>query len=259
MSTPETVVLTELKDGVLTIALIRPKVNAFNTEMVAATRKAFKQAERDSQVRCVLLTGKGGFFSAGQDLAEAKQAKATSYRRHLQRTYNPLILQIRRLGKPVLAAISGAASGAALGIALACDLRIIADDARLVVGFLGIGLAPDSAVSLLLPSLIGLGRASEYAFSNDPINAEQALAWGLVNRVVPSAELSEQAAKWADTLAQGPIHVMGLTKRAFNKAVLGNLEGVLDYEAHLQEIARVSDEHEEGLQAFLDKRPALFR
>jgi 2-(1,2-epoxy-1,2-dihydrophenyl)acetyl-CoA isomerase len=252
------IVLTELKNGVFKITLNRPKVNAFNFDMIAAVQAALKQAQRDSQVRCVLLTGSGSVFSAGQDVNEFNQAGDVSFRYHLQRTYNPIILQIRRLEKPVLAAINGAVSGAAFGIALACDLRIAADNARFVVGFLGIGLAPDSAVSLLLPALIGLGRATEFAFSNAPIGAEEALAWGLVNRIVPLTELDRQAEEWAQKLAQGPVQAMGLAKRDFNKAVLGKLEEVLDYEAHIQEIAGKRAEHQEGVQAFLNKRTPNF-
>lgn len=258
MSDPE-VVLTELQAGVLTITLNRPKVNAFSFDMIRATQNAFKLAERDPQVRSVVLTGRGNAFSAGQDVSEFRQAgEAVSFRQHLQRTYNPLIIQIRRLEKPVLAAINGAVSGAALGIALACDLRIAADTSRFVVGFLGIGLAPDSAVSLLLPALIGLGRAAEFAFTNTPISAEQALAWGLVNRVAPAVQLAEHAGEWGRQLSRGPIHAMGLTKRAFNKAVLANLEQVLDYEAHIQEIAGQGVEHQEGVTAFLEKRIPSF-
>lgn len=251
-------VLTELKEHVLTITLNHPKVNAFNLEMVEATQAAFKQAGRDPQVRCVLLSGSGNVFSAGQDITEVKKAEDTSFRYHLLHTYNPLVLQIRQLEKPVVAAINGAVSGAALGIALACDLRIAADSARFVVGFLGIGLGPDSAVSLFLPALIGLGRATEYTFGNAPILADQALALGLVNRVVPAAELPKHAFEWAASLALGPVHAFGLAKRAFNKAVLANLEQVLDYEAHIQDIASHGAEHKEGVRAFLEKRPPQF-
>ncbi len=255
---PEPVLITDLKDGVFTIQLNRPKVNAFNFELIEATQSAFKQAQRDARTRCVLLTASGSVFSAGQDITDFKQVEGTSYRQHLLRTYNPLILQIRQLEKPVLAAINGPVSGAALGIALACDLRIAADNARMVVGFLGIGLAPDSAISLLLPALIGLGRASQYAFTNAPISAAEALALGLVNRLAPPAELQAAAFEWAAFLAQGPVGAFGLTKRAFNRAVLGNLEQVLDYEAYLQDIAGSQAEHREGVQAFLEKRLPRF-
>jgi 2-(1,2-epoxy-1,2-dihydrophenyl)acetyl-CoA isomerase len=256
--TDSKILLTALEDGVFTITLNRPKVNAFNFELIAVLQAALKQAERDDQTRCVVLRGAGDNFSAGQDVTVFLQVGDASYREHLLRTYNPLILQIRRLEKPVLAALNGVVSGAALGIALACDLRIASERARFVVGFSGIGLAPDSAVSLLLPALIGLGRATEFAFSNAPISAEQALAWGLVNRVVPTEQLNQQAMMFARLLAQGPVHAMSLAKRAFNKAVLGNLEQILDYEGYLQDIASRSQEHKEGVQAFLEKRPAKF-
>ena len=256
--TDSDILLTKLEDSVFTITLNRPKVNAFNFELIAALQAAFRQAERNDLARCVLLTGAGDNFSAGQDVNVFAQAENISYREHLLRTYNPLILQIRRLEKPVLAAMNGAVSGAALGIALACDLRIASDRARFVVGFAGIGLARDSAVSLLLPALIGLGRAAEFTFTNAPISAEQALAWGLVNRVVPAEQLNQQATMIARLLAQGPVDAMGLAKRAFNKAILGNLEQVLDYEGYLQDIAGRSQEHKEGVQAFLEKRPAKF-
>jgi 2-(1,2-epoxy-1,2-dihydrophenyl)acetyl-CoA isomerase len=251
-------ILTEVKDQVMAITLNRPKVNAFNLEMIESLQAAFKQAGRDPKVRCILLTGSGHVFSAGQDITEVKQVEDTSFRRHLLHTYNPLILQIRYLEKPVLAAINGAVSGAAVGIALACDLRLAADTARFVIGFLGIGLGPDSAVSLMLPALIGLGRAAEYTFTNTPISAERALELGLVNRLVPAEKLEQSAWEWATSLAQGPIHAFGLAKRTFNKAVLGNLEQVLDYEAHIQDIASKGEEHKEGVQAFLEKRPPRF-
>jgi 2-(1,2-epoxy-1,2-dihydrophenyl)acetyl-CoA isomerase len=257
----ESPVLTDKRQGVLVITLNRPRANAFNFEMIAGLQAALKAAGRDAQVRAVLLSGAGGVFSAGQDITEidrVAQEEPLSFRYHLQRTYNPLIVQLRQLEKPVLAAINGPAAGAALGVALACDLRIAAEDARFVVGFLGIGLAPDSGVSLFLPALIGLGRAAEFAFSNQPISAAQALDWGLVNRVAPAAELMAQAEAWAQELARGPSGAMALTKRAFNKAIYPNLEEILDYEAHLQEIAGHGPDHQEGLQAFLGKRPPRF-
>jgi 2-(1,2-epoxy-1,2-dihydrophenyl)acetyl-CoA isomerase len=257
MSTSDTLIM-EVQSGVMALTLNRPKANAFNLELIEALQSALKQAGRDPAVRCVLLTGSGSVFSAGQDVKDFQQAEGESFRGHLQRTYNPLVLQIRRLEKPVLAALNGSVAGAGLGIALACDLRIAAENARLIVGFLGIGLAPDSAVSLFLPLLAGLGRAAEHAFTNQPISAEQALVWGLVNRVVPASELSHSAREMAESLAQGPVHAMGLAKRAFNKAVLGNLEQVLDYEAHTQDIAGKGPEHKEGVAAFLEKRPPRY-
>jgi 2-(1,2-epoxy-1,2-dihydrophenyl)acetyl-CoA isomerase len=181
-----------------------------------------------------------------------------SFRLHLLQTFNPLILQIRGLEKPVIAGINGTVAGAALGMALACDLRIASDQARFLVGFLGIGLGLDSGVSVLLPALIGLGRATEMAYTNAQISAQQALEWGMVNRLAPHEQLPEQARQWAAELARGPIHAMSLAKRDFNKAVLGNLEQVLDYEAHIQEIAGRGEDYKEGVQAFLEKRKPNF-
>lgn len=137
-------------------------------------------------------------------------------------------------------------------------MRFAAENARFVVGFSGIGLAPDSGVSLLLPALIGLGRASEFTFSNQAISAEKALEWGLVNRVVPPDQLPAEINQFAAQLAAGPVGAFGLAKRSFNRAVLSNLEEVLDYEAHLQEIAGQRAEHQEGVAAFMEKRAPKF-
>jgi len=245
---------TELKEGVFTITLDRPPVNALSLEMVTSLLQAFKQAGRETQARVVLLKGAGENFSAGQDIYEILQAKGESYRKHMLETYNPLVVQIRRLDKPALAEIQGTVSGAALGLVLACDLRIASQDARFLVGFLGIGLAPDSAVSLFLPAIIGLGRATEMAFMNAPITAQQAYNWGLVNRVVPTPSLQASALAVAQELKTGPIHAMGLAKRDFNQAMYPHLEQVLDYEAHIQEVARLGAEHREGVNAFIEKR-----
>lgn len=253
--------LTALQSATLTISLNRPeRANAFNFEMIAELRAALERAAKDSQVRCVVLTGTGSSFCSGHDITEmlAVQGKGVSYREHLQQTYNPLILQIRRLEKPILAAINGPAAGAGLGVALACDLRIAAETALFTVGFSGVGLVPDSAVSLLFPALVGLSRATEFTFTNQPITVLQALNWGLVSQVVPEGELAEVVRKLAAGLATGPTVAYGLTKRLFNKNVLPNLEEALEFEAELQEIASKSDEHIEGVKAFLEKRKPSF-
>jgi 2-(1,2-epoxy-1,2-dihydrophenyl)acetyl-CoA isomerase len=244
----------ELNDEIFTITLDRPKANALSLDMIKALRVAFTQAAQEKQARVVLLRGTGNIFSAGQDVYEILKAEGESYRKHMLETYNPLVLQIRRLNTPILAEINGMVAGAALGLALACDLRIASEDAQFLVGFLGIGLALDSAVSLFLPALIGLGRAAEAAFTNEPISAQQALDWGMVNRIAPAHILHSSAFEMAISLAQGPIHAMGLAKRDFNRAVYPHLEQVLDYEAHIQEIARFGAEHKEGVAAFVEKR-----
>jgi 2-(1,2-epoxy-1,2-dihydrophenyl)acetyl-CoA isomerase len=248
--------LTEIQNGVLTLTIQRPPVNALNMEAITELLVAFREAYRNPAVRCLLLTGSRGVFSAGHDINEMLLGRDSrvSYRAHLLETYNPLILQIRQINKPVIAVINGPAAGAGLGIALACDLRIASANAHFTVGFAGIGLAPDSGVSLFLPVLVGLARATELAFSNATIPATQALEWGLINRIVPADDLASESATLAQLLANGPVGAFGLAKRAFNHAVLPNLESVLDYEAHLQEIASHGPEHRAGVSAFLEKR-----
>ncbi len=249
----------DLLDGILTLTIDRPPANAFSLALVGELQSAFRQAARDAQTRVIALTGAGKVFGAGQDIAEMKTGgEDISYRQHLLETYNPLILQIRHIEKPVIGAINGTCAGASLGIALACDLRLAADSAKFVVGFTGIGLAPDSGVSLLLPALVGLGRASELTFSNQPIPAEKALGWGLVNRVIPFEHLMAETRQAAARLAAGPVGAFGLSKRLFNRAMLPNLEDMLDYEAHIQEIASKGAEHREGVAAFLEKRMPKF-
>jgi len=254
-------ILTSRNQHTLTIRLNRPeKANAFNREMITALQDALRLAAEDEQVRAVVLSGVGKTFSAGQDITEMAdaQGQGISYREHLQESYNPLILQIRHLQKPVLAALNGTVAGAGLGIALACDLRIAATDARFRVGFTAIGLVPDSGVSLLLPALIGLGRATEFTLSNQPISAQDALAWGMVNRLVPADVLDATAAQIAAMLAMGATETFGATKRAFNRAVLPNLEEVLAYEGDLQEERSKGDEHRIGVAAFLNKETPDF-
>jgi 2-(1,2-epoxy-1,2-dihydrophenyl)acetyl-CoA isomerase len=249
----------DLNNSVLLLTIDRPKANAFNLELIGELQNAFKQAAKDSQTHVVILTGAGRVFGAGQDIEEIKAGGGKlSFREHLLKTYNPLILQIRQIEKPVIAAINGPCAGASLGIALACDIRIAADTAKFVVGFSGIGLAPDSGVSLLLPALIGLGRALEFTFSNQPISATKALEWGLVNRLVKLENLALESLTFATELSKGPVGAFGLAKRAFNKAVLPNLEEVLEYESQIQEIAGHRPEHAEGVAAFLEKRPSKF-
>ena len=250
---------SDLREHVLWLTIDRPKANAFNLELIGELQKAFKEAERDAQTRVVVLTGAGRVFGAGQDIDEIKAGGGQlSFREHLLKTYNPLIMQIRQIEKPVIAAVNGPCAGASLGIALACDLRIAAETARFVVGFSGIGLAPDSGVSLLLPVLIGLGRALEFTFSNEPIPAGKALEWGLVNQVVAAEGLEQAVSGRALELANGPVGVFGLAKRVYNKAVLSNLSDALEYESYIQEIAGHRPEHQEGVAAFLEKRPAKY-
>ena len=250
-----TSLLSSLQAGVCTLTLNRPeRANAFDFELIQSLLRALAEAQRDPGTRIIVLTGAGTTFGSGQDINEMKLAAGKiSYREHLYETYNPLVLKIRTIEKPVIAAVNGMCAGASLGVALACDLRVAADEAQFVVGFSGIGLVPDSGVSLFLPALIGLGRAAEFYFSNEPINAETALKWGLVNRVVPF-NLMEAVQNTAALLAMGPIGAYGKAKLAFNKAMYPHLEEVLATEADLQDEAGKTKEHQEGVKAFLEKR-----
>lgn len=244
----------ELKNGVLSLTLNRPeRANALNIALVLALQEVLTAAAGDSQVRAILLQGEGGSFSAGQDIHEM-QGDSISYREHLEKTYNPLVLRIRQMAKPVIAAVHGACAGAALGIALACDLRLASPEARFVVGFSGIGLVPDSAVSLFLPLAIGLGRAQYYFMTNQPISAQQALEWGLVNLLFPVETFREESAAFAARLADGPTQAFALAKQAFNQALLPHLAEVLQIEAELQDAAGRSAEHAERVAAFLRRQ-----
>ncbi|HCB01314.1 MAG TPA: 2-(1,2-epoxy-1,2-dihydrophenyl)acetyl-CoA isomerase [Anaerolineae bacterium] len=253
-----TTLLSTLQHGSVTLTLSRPeRANAFNMEMTQALYKALVDAENDSQVKCVVITGSGNAFSAGQDIKEMKQAESISYREHLDKTYNPLILQIRKMGKPVIAAVNGACAGAAFGIALACDLRIAKSSAYFVVGFSGIGLAPDSGVSLFLPHYIGLARAQEYFYSNQKISAQLAYEWRMVN-LVGGFNYQGLIKQKAAELVEGPREAFALGKQAFNQAVFPNLEQVLANEGILQEEAGKSLGHQEGVKAFFEKRKPKF-
>jgi 2-(1,2-epoxy-1,2-dihydrophenyl)acetyl-CoA isomerase len=254
-----TTLLSSLQSGSVILTLNRPeRANAFNFEMTTALQNALAEVERDPQAKCVVITGAGRVFSAGQDIGEMKMGGGEiSYREHLDKTYNPLILQIRRMGKPVIAAVNGACVGAAFGIALACDLRIAKSTAYFVVGFSGIGLAPDSGISLFLPKYIGLGRAQEYFYNNKPIPAQLAYQWGMVNQV-GGFNYQRLVRQWAEELARGPREAFAAGKKAFNQAILPDLEEVLNYEGILQEEAGRSAEHREGVAAFIEKRRPNF-
>jgi len=255
-----TTLLVEREGGVLTITLNRPDVlNAFNNTMTSELQDALRKAERDPEVRCLVLTGAGRAFSAGEDLKSRQAGGDKSFIESLRNRYNPIIAKLRTMEKPVIAAVNGVAAGAGLGLALACDLRIASDQARFGQVFVRVGLAPDSGTSFLLLQLVGLGKALEMAFFGDLVAAEEALRIGLVNRVVPHDQLLATTREWARRLAAGPTRAMGLAKRAFNFAAAATLQQVLDYEAYLQEIAGHTADHAEGVRAFLEKREPRFQ
>ena len=256
--------LFEKSDGVATITLNRPdKSNAFDDAMVAELIDALKNVERDAEVRAVALTGAGKNFCAGQDLSPLMAAYQSTagiqFGEHVRKSYNVIVSKIRNIEKPFIAAVNGAAAGAGLGLACACDLRLASENAKFRMAFIGIALAPDSGTSFLLPRLIGWGRATEMAFTNELVDAEQAVQIDLVNRVFKADELMPRTIEYAKQLALAPTRSIGLTKRAFNRALTLDLEAALEYEAMLQDIAGHSQDHLEGVKAFAERRAPMFK
>jgi 2-(1,2-epoxy-1,2-dihydrophenyl)acetyl-CoA isomerase len=259
-------VLIEDAQGVRTITLNRPgALNAFNETLKDELIAALKAAARDKSVRCLVITGAGRAFCAGQDLKDrtdrADQGGGVgpvSFSASLRDKYNPMILTIRTMEKPVIAAVNGVAAGAGCSLALACDLRVVADKATFIQAFVKIGLVPDSGATFLLPRLVGLGKALELAFTGDPLDAGTALALGVANSVVPGEALLTATMDLATRLAQAPTRAVGLTKRAMNRALLVDLESALDYEADMQEIAGRGPDFAEGVSAFMEKRQPRF-
>ena len=247
-------------DGpVATITLDRPEaLNALTVPVKVALREALERLAVDRAVRAVILTGAGRAFCAGQDLAEREAPDAAPLDVELRERYNPIILALRAMGQPVIAAVNGVAAGAGASIAFACDLRIAAEDARFVLAFGRLGLVPDSGATWFLPRIVGQARAAELALVGDPISAEEALRIGLVSRVVPNDELLPQARALADRIAAGAPMAVALTKGALERAATIDLETALEGEAKLQGIAGASADHAEGLAAFREKRPPRF-
>ena len=250
-------VLTEREGAVLTITLNRPDVfNAFNAALHAGLRAALEEAAAPD-VRAVVITGAGRGFCSGQDLKEF-QEMPESIQERLERTYHPNIRAIRALEKPVIASVNGPCAGAGLSLAAACDIRIAADVATFVPGFIGIGLVPDSGGSWFVHRLLGFARAFEWMTSNRKLSAAEALAWGLVSEVVESDGLAARTAELAGFYAGLPTRGVGLTKRLFEHAYDASLEEQLALEAELQQEATGTADFAEGVQAFLEKRPPRF-
>ncbi|HEY9870049.1 MAG TPA: enoyl-CoA hydratase-related protein [Candidatus Obscuribacterales bacterium] len=259
----ENILLIESKGAVRVVTLNRPdKLNSFNDELTFKLQAALKEAEKDSSVRCLIITGAGRGFCAGQDLASRSISFEAGQRPCLgdsiRRRYNPLIIRIRRMEKPIIAAVNGVAAGAGASLAFACDFRIAADSASFIQSFTKVGLIPDSGSTFFLPRMVGITRALELMLTADKLEAREALTLGLVNNVVPQDQVMKAALAFAERLSLGPTKAFGLTKRAVNRAVFPDLEELLDYEASLQEIAGRSDDFEEGVKAFIEKRQPIY-
>jgi 2-(1,2-epoxy-1,2-dihydrophenyl)acetyl-CoA isomerase len=246
------------RDGaVLTITLNRPDVlNAFNADLHRALSASLTDAQADD-VRAVVITGAGRGFCVGQDLTEFREAPGDIGER-LRGNYHPNILALRRLEKPVLAAVNGPAAGAGLSFACACDLRLAAASATFVPAFINIGLVPDSGGTYFVRRLLGTARAFEWMSSGRRLSAAEALDWGLVSEVVADEKLAERAAERAAELAAMPTRGIGLTKRLFDHAENATLEEQLELEAQLQTTATKTADFREGVDAFLEKREPRF-
>jgi 2-(1,2-epoxy-1,2-dihydrophenyl)acetyl-CoA isomerase len=242
--------------AVQTITLNRPDVmNAFNRGVHGGLREALKAA-RDPEVRAVVVTGAGRGFCAGQDLTEFEDVPDVGS--SLRETYHPNVLAIRALEKPVIAAVNGACAGAGLSLATACDIRIAADNAVFVPGFIGIGLVPDAGGTFFIHRLLGAPRAFEWMSSNRRLSAAEALEWGLVSEVVAADSFAARTAELAATLAAMPTRAVGMTKRLFDHAAGATLEEQLEMEAQLQAAAARTSDFREGVTAFVEKRPPSF-
>jgi 2-(1,2-epoxy-1,2-dihydrophenyl)acetyl-CoA isomerase len=264
---PYETLLYEVDQGVATITLNRPAVlNAINAQMIEELQEVLNTARDDASVRAVVLTGAGRGFCSGADLkarqrvkpSEAPSDASDAGTERLRHTYNPLILAIRTIEKPFIAAVNGVAAGAGCNLALACDIVLASDAARFGNVFVRIGLMPDCGGHFFLPRLVGFHKAAELMFTGDIIDAAEAERLGLINRVVPHTELPMQTRELAERLARGPTRAIGLCKRTLNVGITGDLEAVLDAEAEGQGLASQTADHWEGVQAFLEKRPARF-
>lgn len=251
-------ILFSLDRGVATLSLNRPDVlNSFNREMSLNLIK-FLQRCREDDVRAVLLKAEGRAFCAGQDLAEAMSPDGPGLRKIVKEHYNQIILNIRNLEKPVVCAVNGVAAGAGANIAFACDIILAGKSASFIQAFSKIGLIPDSGGTFTLPRLVGYHRAAALMMTGDKVNAETALAWGMVYKVYEDEQLQEEATKLATQLAMMPTKGLGLTKKALNASFSNNLEQQLDVEEDLQVMAGGTHDFNEGVQAFLEKRKPNF-
>ena len=250
-------------EGVTVARLDRPDVlNAFNDELGNALVEAVRDAGNNDAVRCIVITGNGRAFSSGEDLAALSGAYESGQRPELGQTlinrYNPLIRAIREAPKPVVAAVNGVAAGAGASVALACDHRIATEKAKLVLAFVKVGLVPDSGVLWFLTRMIGTARTYQLAAEGRPLGAQEAFDLGIVDRVVPDEQFEAEWQTFASELASGPTTAFALIKQLVMHAAESPLEKQLQEEVHAQTRAGKTDDHMEGVTAFLGKRTPRF-
>jgi 2-(1,2-epoxy-1,2-dihydrophenyl)acetyl-CoA isomerase len=252
-------VLFEIKDGIASLTLNRPDVfNAFNEQLSADVLDALKKTAKEKGVRVLVISGSGKAFCSGQDLKSIAGTKR-SLSESIHKRYNPMIRAIRNLPIPVICKLNGVAAGAGCSLALACDMIIASEAASLIEVFVNVGLVLDSGSSYFLPRLVGSARAFELSTLGSKVTAQQAADWGMINKVVKAEELDEEVNKLASHYAQAPTKAIGLMKKMLNKSFQSDLDTMLEYEAYCQEIAGRSDDYQEGVQAFVEKRKPSFK
>jgi len=256
-------ITVEKKESVGKITLNRPSVlNAINDAMGEELNSALKEADKDEKTRCLVITGAGRAFCAGEDVSSLKEryggGSHPSLGDHLRKKYHPMITRIRNMEKPVIARLNGIAAGSGASLALACDIRIASEEAGLRQAFIGVGLIPDSGSSWFLTRLLGPGKALELIMTGETIKAKDAENLGLFNQVVPAAELDKTVEDLAHRLAAGPTKALGLSKRVVNRVSTLDLADALEYEALHQDIAGGTSDHLEAVKAFLEKRQPKF-
>jgi len=251
---------SKTESGVLILNLNRPdKFNSFNREMAMQLIAELDKANTTKEIRAVLITGNGKAFCAGQDLAEAMDKNGPGIERIVHEHYNPIILRLRKLQKPVVCAVNGVAAGAGANIALACDVVFAGKSVSFIQAFSKIGLIPDSGGTFFLPKLVGLGKASALMMLGDKVSATEAEQMGMIYKAVEDDKLQETALATANTLAKMPTKGIALTKKLLNEGTVNSLEKQLEREKEEQVIAASTYDYNEGVNAFLEKRPAVFK
>jgi 2-(1,2-epoxy-1,2-dihydrophenyl)acetyl-CoA isomerase len=253
-------ILKEINNGVCRITLNRPSVfNSFNKIMAMQLQEVLDDCSVNPEIRAILLTGEGKAFCAGQDLAEAIDPEGPELKSIVRDHYNPIIIKIRELEKPVIAAVNGVAAGAGANIALACDIVIAKKSASFIQAFSKIGLIPDSGGTYFLPRLIGMQKAIALMMTGEKVSADEAERMNMIYKVYEEEQFEEEAMKLAENLASMPTRGLGLTKKAVNLGLFNSLEDQLDLEEQLQTEAGETDDFTEGVNAFIQKRPAIFK
>ncbi len=261
-TTQEQHVTVSIEGAIAWIKLNRPeRRNAIGTQTRAELAAALKQVEKDETVRVVVLTGEGTAFSSGADLRDfPTDVNAVEHVGHILRDdYMPMILRMRAMPKPIIAAVNGVAAGIGVSFAMAADIRIAVEEASFVEAFVGIGLIPDGGATWFLPRLVGTGKALEMCMTGQPLAARDAERLGLVSQVVPSDQLEPAVRALAEKLAAGPPRAIAGAKRAINRALDCSLEEALEYESYLQEAMAGTSDFAEGVTAFIQKRPPNFQ